>query len=356
MKFLVLPGDGIGLEIVPVAVDVLRALDARFGLDAEIEEQAIGLACLDEHGTTLRDETIEAAHAADGVIMGPVHSIAYPPPEKGGRSPSATMRRSLDLYANIRPARTRPGVPARVESMDLVIARENTEGFYADRNMHRGSGEFMPTPDMALAVRKITRESSRRIAETAVQLAGQRRKRLTVVTKSNVLKLSDGLFRDTVMEVAASHPEIEVEEIIVDAMTAHLVRAPDRFDVLCTTNMYGDILSDLANELAGGLGLGAAINAGDENAMAQAVHGSAPDITGQDVANPTAMVLSLGMLLEWLGGRHGREEYIRAARMLDEAVDAQLADPAGRTRDLGGALGTRAFGAALVARIESAAA
>ena len=351
MKFLVWPGDGIGLEIVPVAVAALEALDARFKLDVELEEQPIGLASLEIHGNTLPDASIEAASNADGVIMGPVHSLAYPPIEEGGRSPSGVIRKELDLYANIRPARTRPGVPAAVKSMDLVIARENTEGFYADRSMFQGSGEFMITEDVATAMRKITRQACQRIGETACRLAMQRRRKVTIVTKKNVLKLSDGLFHDTVRAVAESYPEVEIDDVIIDAMTALLVRTPEAFDVVVTSNLYGDILSDLANELAGGLGLGGSVNAGDDHAIAQAVHGSAPDITGQDLANPTAIVLSLAMLLTWLGDRHGRAEYVEAAKVLEAAIDDQLADEKGRTKDLGGPLGTTAFGAELVARL-----
>ena len=189
--------------------------------------------------------------------------------------PSGVIRKELDLYANIRPARTRPGVPAAVKSMDLVIARENTEGFYADRSMFQGSGEFMITEDVATAMRKITRQACQRIGETACRLAMQRRRKVTIVTKKNVLKLSDGLFHDTVRAVAESYPEVEIDDVIIDAMTALLVRTPEAFDVVVTSNMYGDILSDLANELAGGLGLGGSVNAGDEHAIAQAVHGSA---------------------------------------------------------------------------------
>jgi 3-isopropylmalate dehydrogenase len=235
--------------------------------------------------------------------------------------------------------------------MDLVIARENTEGFYADRNMHQGSGEFMPTPDLALSVRKVSAHASRRIAEVAFRLAQRRRKKVTAVHKANVLKVGEGLFLREVRAVAARHPEVAYDEQLVDSMAALLVRDAARFDVLVTTNMYGDILSDEAAELSGSLGLAGSINAGDAHCMAQAQHGSAPDIAGQDRANPVSLLLSAAMLLGWLGERHGRQNFVAAQAAIEAAIARLLGDPATRTRDLGGALGTRAFGAALLGRL-----
>jgi isocitrate/isopropylmalate dehydrogenase len=327
------------------------ALDRRFGLGLRLREAPIGLAALESHGSTLPTETLEAARRADGVIMAPLSTYEYPPAAEGGINPSAGIRSGLDLYANIRPARTRPGVPAPVRSMglsmDLVVVRENTEGFYADRNMHQGSGELMPTEDLALAIRKITARGSRRIARVACELAGRRRHHVTVVHKANVLRLSDGLFLREVRAEAGDHPGLELDEMLIDAMTARIIRTPGAFDVVVTTNMYGDILSDEAAELAGGLGLAGALNAGDHHGVAQATHGSAPDIAGQGIANPTALILSAGMLLDWLGARHHREELREAWRALDEVLDRVLADPGSRTPDLGGSTGTEAFGVAV---------
>lgn len=353
MQLLLLPGDGIGPEISAVARAVLEAVDRRFSLGIEIEEWEIGFPALEDQGTTLPDAVLEAAADADGVILGPVDTAAYPRPEEGGINPSAAFRRTFDLYANFRPARARPGIAAMAPGIDLILVRENTEGFYADRTMFAGSGEFMPTPDLALAVRKITRDGSYRIGHAAAELAaGRPRRKLTIVTKSNVLTLSDGLFRDCCLEAAKEYQGVEVEEIHVDAMASLLVRTPEAFDVVVTSNMFGDILSNLANELAGGLGLGASINAGDGRAIAQASHGSAPDIAGTDTANPAALVASTGMLLDWLGDQSDSNVLREAARVIDESVDAALADPSTRTGDMGGALGTRAFGEALVASIE----
>ena len=347
MKILILPGDGIGPEIMAATGAALEALNDTHGLKLAFEERVIGLASLETEGSTLPDAVIEAIEAADGTVVGPVHTVAYPPASEGGVNPSATMRKRFDLYANIRPSRARPGVPAMTPKMDLVIARENTEGFYADRNMFQGTAEFMPTEGVALSVRKITVQGSRRIAESAFDLAGRRRNKVTVVHKANVLKVSDGLFRDTVREVAKSHPEVELDEVLIDAMAALLVRTPEAFDVVLTTNMFGDILSDEAAELSGGLGLGGSLNAGDDHAIAQAAHGSAPDIAGQGIANPTALMVSVAMLLEWLGAGHGRDDLSAAAATFNAAVDAVLADPANHTPDLGGSAKTADIGRAV---------
>ncbi|MFL6931722.1 MAG: isocitrate/isopropylmalate family dehydrogenase, partial [Xanthobacteraceae bacterium] len=243
VRLVVMPGDGIGPEITAATLHVLRALDRRLGLGLGFEEVPIGLAALKTHGSTLPDASFAAARAADGVVLGPVSHNEYPPVAQGGLNPSGEMRRRLDLFANIRPARSRPGFPPRCgRPVDLVIARENTEGFYADRSMHLGPGEIMPTPDLALSLRKITRAGSTRIAEAAFRLAARRRKHVTAVHKANVLRVSEGLFLDCVREVAAHHPDVAYEERIIDAMAALLVRDASAFDVIVTTNMFGDIL------------------------------------------------------------------------------------------------------------------
>ncbi|MFQ5765030.1 MAG: isocitrate/isopropylmalate dehydrogenase family protein [Rhodospirillales bacterium] len=351
MKLLILPGDGIGPEITAATRAALDALNDRDGLGLDMTERTIGLASLEAEGSTLPDAVLAEAEAADGVVLGPCDTVAYPPAADGGRNPSATFRKRFDLYANIRPNRARNGVPCVAPTMDLVIARENTEGFYADRNMFLGSGEFMPTDDTALAVRKITRAGTRRIAEAAFALARRRRKKVTAVHKANVLRLTDGLFLDEVRRVGGEYEDVELDEILIDAMTALLVRTPEAFDVVVTTNMYGDILSDEAAELSGGLGLGGSVNAGDGHGIAQAAHGAAPDIAGKGIANPTALIVSAAMLLEWLGARHGRDDLAAAAEALETAVDKVLADPGNRTPDLGGGATTAQMGEAVAAAV-----
>ena len=350
-----LPGDGIGPEIMEATIAVLEAVDRKHALGLTFERHDIGFVTLNTVGTTLPESVVEAARAADGVILGPVSHQDYPPRTEGGRNPSGDLRLGLDLWANIRPARSREGIPYYGRTtMDLVIVRENTEGFYADRNMFQGIGEFMPTPDMALSIRKITARACERIARAAFELAETRRQRVTAVHKSNVLHVTEGLFLAEVRKIAQQHPGVAYEEQLVDSMAALLVRDAAHYDVVVTTNMYGDILSDEASELSGSLGLAASINAGDEHCMAQAQHGSAPDIAGQGVANPTSLILSAAMLLGWLARRHGNARFAEAERTIDSIVNALITSPATRTRDLGGPLGTAAFTAAVCDRIREA--
>jgi 3-isopropylmalate dehydrogenase len=292
---------------------------------------------------------LERIPKVDGVILGPVSHYEYPSRQDGGINPSAELRVVFQLYANIRPCRSRPELSILRRPMDLVIVRENTEGFYSDRNMFAGSGEFMPDPDMALSIRKITAKGSARVARAAFELARRRNRKVTAVHKANVLKLSDGLFLREVRKVAESYPDVSLDEVIVDAAAALLIRTPDRFDVIVTTNMFGDILSDEASELSGSLGLGGAINVGDEICVAQAQHGSAPDIAGRNVANPTSLILSAAMLLDWRGRRDADARLVEAAAAIEGAIDQVLGDTATRTRDIGGELGTELFGAAVCA-------
>ncbi|HTU55452.1 MAG TPA: isocitrate/isopropylmalate family dehydrogenase [Acetobacteraceae bacterium] len=353
MRLVVMPGDGIGPEVTAATVRVLEKLDRRLDLGIALETHEVGFATLGKDGTTLPATALKAAHEADGVILGPVSTLEYPAPEKGGINVSAALRRELDLYANLRPARSRRGIPHYGRTaMDLVIARENTEGFYAVRTMYLGYGEFMPTPDLAFAIRKVSAAASRRIARAGFGLAMRRRKKVTGVHKANVLMMSEALFLSEVRKVAAEFPAVAYDEQLVDSMTAMLVRDAARFDVVVTTNLFGDILSDLSSELSGSLGLGASVNAGDTHCMAQAQHGSAPDIAGQDKANPVSLILSAAMLLDWLADRHRAEKFSRAAAAIDRAVDTVLEHPETRTRDLGGKLGTSSFTASLVDALE----
>jgi isocitrate/isopropylmalate dehydrogenase len=349
MKLLVLPGDGIGLEITGATLAVLRAADRRFKLKLSCETREMGLVTLKSQGTTLPEGVLQRARELDGVILGPISHLDYPPADKGGINVSAAFRVKLDLYANVRPARSRAGLG---RPMDLVIMRECTEGFYPDRNMHQGSGEFMPVPGVALSIRKITAHACERIARRAFELAQKRKKLVTAVHKANVFRMTDGLYLDTVRAVAREFPDVKLEEEIVDAMAAKLVRHPERYDVVLATNFYADILSDLASELSGSLGLAGSVNAGDNLCAAQAQHGSAPDIAGKDKANPTSLILSAAMLLEWLGAKRNDANLTQAGKAMDRAIDTVLARQEMRTADLGGKLGTSAFGDAVAAEVE----
>jgi isocitrate/isopropylmalate dehydrogenase len=351
MKILILPGDGIGPEISHATLDVLAVIDRKLSLRLDLDVRDIGLATLESQGTTLPPAVMKRIPEVDGVILGPVSHYDYPSRQQGGINQSAELRVVFDLYANIRPSRSRPGVSVLPKPMDLIIVRENTEGFYSDRNMHAGSGEFMPDENMALSVRKITARASQRVARAAFEIARGRRRKVTAVHKANVLKLSDGLFLREVRKVAQEYPDVQLEELIVDATAALLIRSPERFDVIVTTNMFGDILSDEAAELSGSLGLGGSINAGDDICVAQAQHGSAPDIAGRNIANPTSLILSAGMLLDWRGRRDGRADLIKAGEQIAAAVDRVLESPRARTRDIGGDLDTTSYTAALCAAI-----
>lgn len=348
MKILILPGDDIGPEIMAPTRKALEVLNTKFNLGFEFQEKIIGMSALEAEGSTLPDHVLKSAQAADGVVLGPVGTFKYPPKEQGGVNISAALRMSMDLYANIRPAKTRPGVESMAKKMDLVIVRENTEGFYADRTMFAGTGEFMPTEDLAMSMRKITREGSRRIAVSAFELARIRRKKVTIVHKANVLKITDGLFLSVAQQVATDYPDVEVEDVIVDAMAALLIRKPESFDVIVATNMFGDILSDEAAELSGGLGLGGSLNAGGSRAIAQAAHGSAPDIAGQGIANPSALIMSAAMLIGWLAQKNGSNVLAKASELLIKSVDNALANPANHTPDLKGSGSTTSFGAAVL--------
>ena len=352
MRVLVLAGDGIGPEITAATLRVLRAAAARFALTLEFIEDVAGHDSLTRYGTTVRPDLIDKARAADGLILGPTATFDFRDPEKGEINPSAHFRKGLDLYANIRPARTYPGLSSKIGTFDLVVVRENTEGFYADRNMEHGNAELLVTKDVVVSLRRITREACARIARTAFQLATERKRHVSAVHKANVLKIGDGMFLEECRKQAGRFPAVTLDEFIVDAMMAHVVRAPQRFDVIVTTNMFGDILTDLTAELSGSIGLGCSLNAGDDYAMAQAAHGSAPDIAGKNLANPFSLILSASLLLAWHARHKHEPEFAKAAVAIDEAVAAAIA--AGEmTRDIGGRLGTKETGDALAARIEA---
>jgi 3-isopropylmalate dehydrogenase len=342
----VLLGDGIGTEIVPAAVQVLDAALAAAGEPSvEWVPLPVGAAAIETHGSALPDVTVETLTKLDGWLLGPHDSAAYPPEHRAQLNPSGFLRKHFDLFANIRPAKAFEGTPALVPGLDLVVMRENTEGFYADRNTYRGTGEYMPTADVAITMGIFTRPAIERIARQACELAMRRRRRLTIVHKANVLAMTTGFFRDICREIADDYPGLEVDDFHIDAMTVHLVRHGADFDVLVTENMFGDILSDLTGELAGSLGIAPSINASHDRAMAQAAHGSAPDIAGRGLANPTAMIASGAMLLDWLGLQ-------TPAELIDRGLRAAVARGI-RTADLGGTAGTAEFTAAVVESISA---
>ncbi|MFI5716771.1 isocitrate/isopropylmalate dehydrogenase family protein [Nocardia sp. NPDC051750] len=342
-------GDGIGPEVVGSARRVVdEALSAAGCRAAEWVALPMGRRAIDEFGTALPESTLDGMAETDGWILGPHDNAAYPPQHRS--APGGAVRRHFGLHANIRPVQAIPGIRSVAPDIDLVIVRENSEGFYADRNMAVGSGEFCPTPDIALSVGLVTRAACERIAHEAFRLAATRRRQVTIVHKANVLPLTMGLFRDACYQVAREYPDIRVDDEHVDATAAHLVRAPGDFDVLVTENLFGDILSDLAAQLGGSLGTAASLNCSATRAMAQAVHGAAPDLAGRNRANPVALHRSAAMLLRWLAGRRADPGLAQAADRIDRAVAATFA--AGiATADLGGLASTSEFTEQVTARV-----
>jgi len=348
----ILLGDDIGLEVVPEAVKVVEAAAKSAGLPIAWHSIPIGRRALDELGTTLPAGTLEQLDALDGWILGPIGHREYPK-GPGAINPHPILRKHFDLFANIRPTKSYPTLPSLHQNVDLVIVRENNEGFQPDRNVVAGSGEFRPTEDVTISVRVITRAGSSKVARAAFELARTRRKQLAAIHKDTVFKLGCGMFAEECRRVAAEFPDVAYEEVIVDTFAMRLVMRPQAYDVVVTTNMFGDILSDEAAGLVGGLGMAPGLSAGPRHAMAQATHGSAPDIAGRNIANPYAMIVSAKMLLEWLGHKKKDSRALAAAGTIDRAVDAIIADGVSLTPDLGGTATTSQMGDAIVARLAS---
>jgi 3-isopropylmalate dehydrogenase len=351
-KIGVLNGDGIGPEITRATLNLWNAAteyitDTKF----DFVHLPMGWEGIKEHGDPMPQYTKDTLLEMHGWIMGPHDSVAYPPEHQKSRNPSGELRHYFDLFSNIRPAKTMLGIKSVVGETDLVIVRENTEGYYSDRNMYVGTGEWQVTPDLVLSTGVFTRKAVERIAHEAFRLAMKRRKKVTIVHKANVIKLGYGLFLAACRQVAKEYPEVIVEDYHIDAMTAHLVRRPKDFDVIVTGNMFGDILSDLTGELVGSLGLAASINTNEHQVMAQAAHGSAPDIAGRNIANPIGLMSSVVMLLDWLAGRYDDKNLAELARLMENALIKTISD-GDCTRDLGGHLSTTEFTAGIIKRLE----
>jgi 3-isopropylmalate dehydrogenase len=348
----ILNGDDIGHEIVPASVRIAKAAASRAGLDIDWRPMPIGHAALESHGTTMPEGTLEKLSALDGFILGPIGHRAYPK-VPGAINPHPILRKHFGLFANVRPTRSFPGLGALFDDVDLIIVRENNEGFQPDRNVVAGSGEFRPTNDTTISVRVITRSGSYRVAKAALELARTRRKKLTLVHKDTVFKLGCGMFVEECYHAAEQFPDVEVDEVIVDTFAMRLLRDPQTFDVVVTTNMFGDILSDEAAGLVGGLGMAPGLCIGEGNiAMAQAAHGSAPDIAGKGIVNPYAMIESTRMLLEWLGHNRAITEAVKAASLMQAATVASLAKPETRTGDIHGTTNTEGMTRAILATLE----
>ena len=343
LRIGILDGDDIGREIVPATVEIARAAAELHGVAIDWHPLPIGATALASHGHTLPPETLATLKTLDGWILGPIGHRAYPE-GPNAINPHPILRKQFNLFANVRPTRSYPDIGCLHDGIDLVIVRENNEGFQPDRNMLVGNGEFRPNDEVTLSVRVITRTGSRRVAKAAFELARQRRRHLTYVHKDTVFKLSCGMFVEECRKLAAEYPDVRVDDVIVDTFAMRLVRDPQSFDVVVTTNMFGDILSDEAAGLVGGLGMAPGLCIGDGDvAMAQATHGSAPDIAGLGIANPYAMIESARMMFEWLGHARGHDGAVRMAAAMTRATTAALGDPSARTGDIRGTGDTASF-------------
>jgi isocitrate dehydrogenase (NAD+) len=326
-----IPGDGIGPEIVEAARRVIEAV----GIEVQWEIVEAGEAVIPSFGTPLPEHVLESIRRNRVALKGPVTT----PVGKGFRSINVTLRQELNLYANVRPARTLPGIASRYEKVDLIVVRENTEDLYAGIEHKVGS-------DAAESIKIITRQASERIARYAFELARrERRKKVTCVHKANIMKLTDGLFLECAREVRKDYPDITFEEMIVDAMCMKLVQSPENYDVLLTPNLYGDIISDLCAGLVGGLGVAPGANIGVDAAVFEPVHGSAPKHAGHNRVNPLAIILSGIMMLRHLGEDH-------AAQRLMQAVEAVLKEATHLTYDLGGTAGTGEMAGAIIKKLK----
>jgi len=352
----ILPGDDIGLEIVPVAVSVMQAALKKFP-DVSIDwvELPIGVPSYQQSGETLPQKTLDSLYDLDGWILGPIGHMMYPKDDPKAINPHPIIRRNYDLASNIRPTRSYPSIPSLHQDVDIVIVRENNEGFQPDRNMFKGKAEFMPTPDMALSMRVITRRNSEFVARTGFELARQRnkKKKVTAIHKNTVFKLGCGLFIEACSDVARDYPDIEFETRVVDTFAMNLVMHPQDFDVVVSTNMFGDILTDAAAGLVGGLGMAPGLNVGPKYAMAQATHGSAPDIAGKHIANPYAMIVSGQMLLMWLGEKKQDHSAVQAAIEIEKGITDVLLRLKTVTTDLKGSASTEEMGEAICRSIEA---
>src|SRR5213594_2402028 len=329
-RVTLIPGDGIGPE---VSAAVLRIVEAA-GVDIDLEQYIVGGHALDLAGSSLPDEVIESVRRNKVALKGPVAT----PVGSGFESVNVRLRKVLDLYANLRPVRNLPGVPSRFGDVDLVIVRENTEGLYSGL-------EHEVVPGVVESLKIITEKASTRIAVFAFEYARKfKRKKVTAVHKANIMKKSDGLFLECFRQVAVDYPDIEHDEKIVDNTCMQLVMNPYQFDMLLMENLYGDIVSDLAAGLVGGLGVVPSGNLGEKAALFEAVHGTAPDIAGKNLANPTALLMSAIMMLRHMGER-------QAGGRIETAFNKVLEKRAVITRDLGGKASTNEFTDAIIAAL-----
>ena len=329
-------GDGIGPELSDSVTEVLYAINDKLGVKLNVKKLEAGDSALRKYGKALPDETLETIKKSDACLKAPVGESAA--------DVIVVLRRVLDLYANIRPAKSYPGMLSLKNNIDLVIVRENTEDLYTGMEFEVG--------DTAIALRTISKRASARIAKYAFTIAKQRngKKRVTCVHKSNVMKKTDGLFSRSCEEISREYTDIAFDQMYVDACSMNLIRQPEYFDVIVTTNLFGDILSDEAAQVVGGLGMAPAANIGDNFALFEPVHGAAFDIAEKQIANPSSFILSSKMMFEWLGMKNNDLACLEVAKKIEDVVYGIVRDGI-KTKDIGGDRTTREFTNQVIARI-----
>ena len=327
-KISLITGDGIGPELSDSAVFVLETIHDKLDLKFDITKLSAGDKALEQTGKALPDETVSAIKQSDACMKAPVGESAA--------DVIVVLRRMLDLYANIRPAKSYPHMPALRDDIDMVIVRENTEDLYTGKEFSLG--------DSSVALRIISEQASKRIAKYAFEAAKMRndKKKVTCVHKSNVMRVTDGMFAKACTEVSKDYPDISFEQMYVDACAMNLIRQPQEFDVIVTTNLFGDILSDESSQVVGGLGMAPAANIGDNFALFEPVHGAAFDIAGQNIANPSSFLLSIKMMLDWLGTKHNDSKCLEVGQKLESTI-FDLVKTGVKTKDIGGDKTTSEF-------------
>mgnify|MGYP001566709914 CR=1 FL=1 len=335
-KISLITGDGIGPELSESAVSVINAINDNLGLKFNVTKLSAGDKALKESGKALPDETVDTIKKSDACLKAPVGESAA--------DVIVVLRRMLDLYANIRPAKSYPHMPALRDDIDMVIVRENTEDLYTGKEFSLG--------DSAVALRIISENASKRIAKYAFETAKQRNsmKKVTCVHKSNVMRITDGLFARACTDVSKNYPDILFEQMYVDACAMNLIRQPEQFDVIVTTNLFGDILSDESSQVVGGLGMAPAANIGDNFALFEPVHGAAFDIAGKNIANPSSFLLSIKMMLDWLGTKHKDSKCFEVGQKLESTI-FNLVKTGVKTKDIGGTKSTSEFTQAITSML-----
>ena len=350
LKIGVLLGDDIGLEVVPECVKVMRAAAAKVGLEVQWQEFPIGRRGHELHGNTMPQVTVDGLEHCDGWVLGPIGHASYPRNDSTWIMPP--LRKRFDLFASIKPVKSYPNIASVHKNVDIVFLREVTEGMQSSDTVIAGNGEFRPNDEISIGTRVVTRKGANRVAREAFEIARTRPRRLVAsVHKEPVYRLVCGMFAEECRKVAQEFPDCKLEEVLVDGFAMKLVMNPQQYDVVVTTNQFGDILTDEGAGIVGGLGLAPGLCVGERQAMSQATHGSAPDIAGRNIANPYAMIMSGMMLFEWLGRKRNEPAAVQAAQLIDAAVDKVIAEAKTLTADLGGKAGTTQMGDAIVAAL-----